>query len=206
MANATLFVPPCLSLCALAAVLCGGRGSAQTLCAVPDAELLAAVRKAWQDHKTSQLMIRDILMYLNSVYVPPNNVLGVYEMGLVLFREHVAREPQLKRRLLEQLLALVARERAGEVVDRSVLKSATGMLVELGCGHRDVYVADFERAYLETTARTLHEEAAARLATDGAPAYLAFADRRLNEELARVKQVRLSALVCRFVCLLARIV
>ena len=164
------------------------------LCNVPDAELLAAVRKAWQDHKTSQLMIRDILMYLNSVYVPPNNVLGVYELGLVLFRDYVAREPQLKRRLLEQLLALVACERAGEVVDRSALKSATAMLVELGCGSRDVYVADFERAYLDTTAHTLRAEATARLATDGAPAYLAFADRRLGEELARVKQVSMTSL------------
>jgi cullin 3 len=160
----------------------------QELCNVPDAEFLTAVRKAWHEHKTSQIMIRDILMYMNSVYVPVHSVPGVYDMGLLLFRDCVARDVQLKRRLLEQLLLLVARERSGEVVDRSALKSAATMLVELGCGSRDIYVADLERAFLETTARTLRDESAARLATDGAPAYLAYADARLADELARVKQ------------------
>lgn len=133
-------------------------------------------------------MIRDILMYMNSVYVPVSNVPNVYDMGLLLFRDTVARDVHIKRRLLEQLLALIARERSGEVVDRSLLKSAATMLVELGCGSRDVYVADFERVFLESTARTLRDESAARLATDGAPAYLAYADHRLTEELARVQQ------------------
>jgi cullin 3 len=158
------------------------------LCNVPDAEFLIAMRRAWSQHKTSQLMIRDILMYMNSVYVPVNNVPNVYDMGLLLFRDTVARDSQIKRRLLEQLLLLIARERSGEVVDRSSLKSAATMLVELGCGSRDVYVNDFERVFLETTARTLRDESAARLATDGAPAYLAYADHRLTEELARVQQ------------------
>jgi cullin 3 len=87
----------------------------QALCEVPDAEFLDAVRRAWNDHKTSQIMIRDILMYLNSVYVPASNVPNVYDVGLVLFRDTVARSGEIKRRLLDLLLAEVARERNGEV-------------------------------------------------------------------------------------------
>lgn len=60
-------------------------------------------------------MIRDILMYLNSVYVPASNVPNVYDVGLILFRDTVARAPEIKRRLLDLLLNEVARERNGEV-------------------------------------------------------------------------------------------
>jgi len=154
----------------------------------PDAEFVSALLAAWKEHKTSQLMIRDILMYMNSSYVRANNVLGVYDMGLVLFRDTVARAPEIKRRLLDLLLLDVTRERRGEVVDRLKLKNATAMLVELGCGTRDVYRSDFELAYVRATAKYLQSEAASRLASDGGGPYLLYAESRLVEEAARVKQ------------------
>lgn len=43
----------------------------------------------------------------------------------------------------------VQKERTGELVDRSLLKSMTTMLVDLG---RSVYVDDFEAPFLERTA------------------------------------------------------
>lgn len=131
---------------------------------MPDAEFLDVVRRAWNDHKTSQIMIRDILMYLNSVYVPTSNLPSVYDVGLMLFRDTVARAPEIKRRLLDLLLNEVARERNGEVVDRSVIKSATTMLVELGCGTRDVYASDFEAAYINATTAALRREVRRRAA------------------------------------------
>lgn len=142
----------------------------------PDAEFVSALLAAWKEHKTSQLMIRDILMYMNSSYVRANNVLGVYDMGLVLFRDTVARAPEIKRRLLDLLLLDVTRERRGEVVDRLKLKNATAMLVELGCGTRDVYRSDFELAYVRATAKYLQSEAASRLASDGGGPYLLYAE------------------------------
>jgi cullin 3 len=76
----------------------------------------------------------------------------VYELGLQLFRDDVARAPRIKDRLLKMLLGLVQRERTGEVVNRSLIKSVTQMLVDLGVTTRSVYEEDFERHFLETSA------------------------------------------------------
>lgn len=45
---------------------------------------------AWNDHQTSMVMIRDILMYMDRVYVKHNEVDSVYNLGLVLFRDLVS--------------------------------------------------------------------------------------------------------------------
>ena len=47
---------------------------------------LHAVNIAWIDHQFSMIMIRDILMYMDRVYVKQNNLVNVYDQGLVLFR------------------------------------------------------------------------------------------------------------------------
>jgi cullin 3 len=86
------------------------------------------------------------------VYVVAQTLPTVYELGLQLFRDITARAPRIKDRLLKILLDLVYRERLGEVVNRSLLKSITQMLVDLGVNSRMVYDEDFERAFLETSA------------------------------------------------------
>ena len=47
---------------------------------------LQAVNIAWEDHQFSMIMIRDILMYMDRVYVKQNNLTNVYDQGLILFR------------------------------------------------------------------------------------------------------------------------
>ena len=47
---------------------------------------LLAVNIAWIDHQFSMIMIRDILMYMDRVYVKQNNLVNVYDQGLILFR------------------------------------------------------------------------------------------------------------------------
>ncbi|GFH23831.1 CULLIN_2 domain-containing protein, partial [Haematococcus lacustris] len=59
------------------------------------------------------------------------------------------------------------------------------MLVDLG---HQVYVDDFEKQFLETSAAFYKKEAAEYLATADCPSYLAKVERRLAEESERVKQ------------------
>lgn len=47
---------------------------------------------------------------------------------------------------------MVARERRGEVVDRSAIKNACQMLMLLGINSRQVYEEDFERPFLQQSA------------------------------------------------------
>ena len=53
---------------------------------------LQTLNHAWNDHQTSMVMIRDILMYMDRVYVQQNNVENVYNLGLIIFRDQVNRK------------------------------------------------------------------------------------------------------------------
>lgn len=50
---------------------------------------LQTLNLAWNDHQTSMVMIRDILMYMDRVYVQQNEVDNVYNLGLIIFRDQV---------------------------------------------------------------------------------------------------------------------
>lgn len=50
---------------------------------------LMTLNQAWNDHQTSMVMIRDILMYMDRVYVQQNDVDNVYNLGLIIFRDQV---------------------------------------------------------------------------------------------------------------------
>lgn len=50
---------------------------------------LPTLNQAWNDHQTSMVMIRDILMYMDRVYVQQNDVDNVYNLGLIIFRDQV---------------------------------------------------------------------------------------------------------------------
>lgn len=51
---------------------------------------LPTLNQAWNDHQTSMVMIRDILMYMDRVYVQQNEVDNVYNLGLIIFRDQVS--------------------------------------------------------------------------------------------------------------------
>lgn len=51
---------------------------------------LQTLNQAWSDHQTSMIMIRDILMYVDRVYVQQNEVDSVYNLGLIIFRDQVS--------------------------------------------------------------------------------------------------------------------
>ena len=67
-----------------------------------------------------------------------------------MFIFKVVRCPKIRTHLRELLLEMVARERRGEVVDRSALREACAMLMTLSINdNRAVYVEDFEDPFLE---------------------------------------------------------
>ncbi|VVC96701.1 unnamed protein product [Leptidea sinapis] len=97
---------------------------------------LQTLNNAWTDHQTSMVMIRDILMYMDRVYVQQNDVDNVYNLGLIIFRDQVVRYGCIRDHLRQTLLELVARERRGEVVDRLAIRNACQMLMVLGINSR----------------------------------------------------------------------
>jgi cullin 3 len=159
--------------------------SARVAAAVDDV-FLGELNKAWTDHKVSMLMIRDILMYLDRVYVMHHHVPPVYDLGLIQFRDNVARQAKIKPRLLKMMLDLVLRERRGEMVERGVLRSLTQMMVDVGVNSRAVYEEDFERAFLETSATFYRAESGEFITSNSCSDYMRKAEQRIREELERV--------------------
>lgn len=151
-----------------------------------DENFLSEMNKAWTEHKVSMLMIRDILMYMDRVYVMHHGVPTVYDLGLMLFRENVARAPKIKDRLLRILLSLVQRERLGEPINRGLVKSITQMLIDLGVNGRGVYEEDFEKSFLETTANFYRIESQEFISTNSCSDYIKKVELRIKEELDRV--------------------
>jgi len=146
---------------------------------------LYTLNMAWQDHHTSMVMIRDILMYMDRVYVTQNNVENVYNLGVATFRDQVVRHTDIRTHLRKTLLDMVARERRNEVVDRQAVKNTCQMLMVLGVESRVVYEEDFEKPFLEQSAEFYRLESQKFLAENSASVYINKVEQRINEEAER---------------------
>jgi cullin 3 len=163
---------------------------AQKVVSTNDDHFLHTLNEVWADHTQSMLMIRDILMYMDRVYVLHNNVSTVYDLGLRLFKDNIAKHPKIGPRLLTTLLDSIKRERNGEVINRKLLKNVTQMLVDLGTpsvSKRSVYEEEFEKHFLETSAQFYKLESQNFISTNSASEYMKKVERRLDEEMDRVK-------------------
>ncbi len=63
------------------------------------------------------------------MYVTQNEEVTVYDLGLTLFRDEVVHHTLVKEHLQSTLLAMVAQERRGEIVDRYVAYTNTYMII-----------------------------------------------------------------------------
>lgn len=57
-------------------------------------------------------------------------------MGLELFRNHIISDKMVQSKTIDGILLLIERERSGEAVDRSLLRSLLSMLSDLQVGCR----------------------------------------------------------------------
>ena len=47
--------------------------------------------------------------------------MSVYDMGLSIFKKYVARDSEIKERLIQKILSEIERERNGELIDHEIL-------------------------------------------------------------------------------------
>ena len=144
---------------------------------------VVTLENKWREHQKSMSMIRDILMYMDRIYAPPNSLEPVYDLGLSLWRDFVLRDGAINARVRDFLLGAIESERRGERVDTGAVRAMTRMLMDVG---EDVYVHDFETHLLRATTEFYKSESEALLASCDCYAYLRRAEQRLEEEHARV--------------------
>lgn len=148
---------------------------------------LQTLNQAWNDHQTSMVMIRDILMYMDRVYVQQNDVDNVYNLGLIIFRDQVVRHGCIRDHLRDTLLGMVMSERRGEVIDHIAIKNSCQMLMVLGINSRWVYEEDFERPFLTQSAAFYKMESQKFLSENSASVYIKRVEVRITEEAERAK-------------------
>ncbi|BGP30931.1 hypothetical protein JCM10296v2_002693 [Rhodotorula toruloides] len=137
----------------------GGAASENIAAAAAGQLFLDRLRDVWDDHIACMSKLRDVLKYLDKVWTNPSSgVPAVYDLGLSLFFHHVvlfstnpkpappansrastsAPAPRpttdpstVAHHLLNTLLNVIRIEREGEVVSRSAIRSAVGILSRL---------------------------------------------------------------------------
>ncbi|NXJ98157.1 CUL4A protein, partial [Corythaixoides concolor] len=144
---------------------------------------LKKINKCWQDHCRQMIMIRSIFLFLDRTYVLQNSMLpSIWDMGLELFRNHVISDKQVQNKTIDGILLLIERERNGEAVDRSLLRSLLSMLSDL----QQVYKESFEQRFLEETNCLYAAEGQRLMQEREVPEYLHHVSKRLEEEGDRV--------------------
>ncbi len=68
---------------------------------------------------------------MDRIYVKHQNKTQVNQLGLDLWRDVVVRNKRIRERLRSTLLGLVHRERAGEVIDRALMRNITTVRARL---------------------------------------------------------------------------
>eukprot|EP00611_Tribonema_gayanum_P003928 TRINITY_DN13167_c0_g1_i1.p1 TRINITY_DN13167_c0_g1~~TRINITY_DN13167_c0_g1_i1.p1 ORF type:complete len:679 (+),score=298.77 TRINITY_DN13167_c0_g1_i1:25-2037(+) len=150
--------------------------------ATPDhAAYLSLVAATWRDHCAHMLTIRNIFLYLDRSHVLPTPGLrGIWDLGLHLFRVHMARALGVETKLVAGLLALIQRERNGEDVSRDLLQALLRMLSALGA-----YGELFEASFLAETGAYYAAEGTRYMAQADVPHFLQHAEARLTQEAER---------------------
>ncbi|NXJ74035.1 CUL4B protein, partial [Trogon melanurus] len=143
---------------------------------------LAKIDKCWQDHCRQMIMIRSIFLFLDRTYVLQNSMLpSIWDMGLELFRTHIISDQKVQNKTIDGILLLIERERNGEAIDRSLLRSLLSMLSDL-----QIYQDSFEHRFLEETNRLYAAEGQRLMQEREVPEYLHHVNKRLEEEADRI--------------------
>lgn len=150
----------------------------------PDS-LLETIVSQWDLHKLTMGMIRDILMYMDKTYCKQQKKRPVYDMGVLLFRDHVVRSGGVNQRLKKILLENVHKERTGEVIDKSLMKNCLSMLVDCNVTSTEVYEEEFERDFLNETRTFYQQESQDFISQNTVPDYLRKIETRIWQEEAR---------------------
>uniref|UniRef100_A0A8C9U3K5 Cullin 4B n=1 Tax=Scleropages formosus TaxID=113540 RepID=A0A8C9U3K5_SCLFO len=140
------------------------------------------IDKCWQDHCRQMIMIRSIFLFLDRTYVLQNSMLpSIWDMGLELFRFYIISDQKVQNKTIDGILLLIERERSGEAIDRSLLRSLLTMLSDL-----QIYQDSFEQRFLEETNRLYAAEGQRLMQEREVPEYLHHVNKRLEEEADRV--------------------
>jgi len=139
----------------------------------------------WNNHKMMVRLLSRIFNYLDRYYVSRHQVQPLRDVGLMCFRDLVY--VNIKGNVRDAVVALIDRERDGELVNRKLLREVLEIFVEIGMGNMQCYEEDFEEHMLKQTAGFYRRKGAEWIQSDSCPEYMIKAEECLERERRRVR-------------------
>lgn len=161
--------------------------SVGSVASAPNETLLMAISSAWEDHKITINMVKDVLMYMDKTYVQQHKKNSVYNMSVLIFREVMLYNGEVRDRLRALLLGNVENERRGLLVDKDLMKKVLSMLGDLCVDGVNVYEEDFEKPFLDASRTFYRQESQEYLVQNNCPDFMIKAENRIEEEQMRVR-------------------
>jgi len=149
-----------------------------------DEYLLKELNHRWLNHKIMNKWMTRFFMYLDRYYVKHHSLPTLAEAGLKLFKTLIF--DVVKKDAVNAMLALINRERDGEIVDRGLLKCCVEVFEAMGLGSLDAYNQDFEDFLLTNSEEYYARKSQEWIQTDSTPAYMKKAEDSLGLESQRV--------------------
>jgi cullin 1 len=162
-----------------------------------DEALLSFYIREWDRYTTAAKYINHLFRYLNRHWVKremdegKKNIYDVYTLHLVQWRLTLFSE--VHEKVMEAVLKMVEKQRHGETIEHSQIKSIVDSFVSLGLDEADptkstldVYRFNFERPFLDATKAFYQAESKQFVAENSIVEYMKKAEIRLQEEEERV--------------------
>ena len=162
-----------------------------------DEALLTYYIREWDRYTTAAKYTNHLFRYLNRHWVRreidegKKDVFDVYTLHLVQWREILFEK--VNKNVMAAVLKMVEKQRNGETIEQSQVKSVVDSFVSLGLDETDstkstldVYRFHFEKPFIESTTKYYENESNQFVAENSVVEYMKKAETRLDEEKARV--------------------
>lgn len=162
-----------------------------------DEALLIFYIREWDRYTTAAKYVNHLFRYLNRHWVKremdegKKNIYDVYTLHLVQWKDTLFSE--IHEEVMSAVLKMVEKQRNGETIEYSQIKSIVDSFVSLGLDESDstkstleVYRSCFEKPFLEATKAFYQKESKQFVAENSIVEYMKKAEKRLGEEEERV--------------------
>lgn len=162
-----------------------------------DEALLSFYIREWDRYTTAAKYINHLFRYLNRHWVKrevdegKKDVFDVYTLHLVIWKDEFFQKTH--QRVMNAVLKMIEKQRNGEIIEQSQIKSIVDSFVSLGLDESDstkstldVYRYHFERPFIIATEQYYQLESQAFTAENTVVEYMKKAEARLEEEKGRV--------------------
>jgi cullin 1 len=151
--------------------------------------LLKELDVRWKNHDIMVRWMARFFNYLDRYYIQRHSFASLKDVGMMCFREKVYK--QLAVAMKDAALSLIDKEREGEQIDRTLMKSIVSIFVQMGLEPSSepmqAYELDFETPMLNVSASHYKRQAATWIEEESCPNYLIKAEQCLNMEKQRVQ-------------------